>query len=160
MEAKPMNDKTSILQLLTPKAVLKAITPEANACVPRGQLEHGFIQINQFPFSVGRESRIKNSDGKLTRIERVKFTDHEPNNNLYLMDPERPMNISREHFTIVKNSDGYALIDRNSACGTAVGTNRIGGRDSGGQTKLKDGDIITVGGEDTPYRFKFISLEN
>jgi len=155
-----MNDKTSILQLLTPKAVLKAINPEASACIPQGHLEHGFIKISRFPFSVGRESRVKESGGKWTRIERVKFTDHEPNNDLYLIDAVRPINISREHFTIVKNGDGYVLIDRNSACGTAVGTNRIGGRDSGGQAKLEDGDIITVGGENTPYQFKFICLEN
>ena len=155
-----MNDKVEILQLLVPKAVLKAITPGAKDCVPRGQLEHGFIRINQFPFSVGRESRIKEINGKLTRVERIKFTDHEPNNDLYLIDSERPMNISREHFTIAKDGNGYTLIDRFSACGTSVETNRIGGHDSGGQIKLEDGDIIAIGGEDTPYRFKFICLEN
>ncbi len=155
-----MNDKTSILKLLTPKAVLEAISPEANASVPPSQIEHGFVKINQFPFSVGRESRVKESEGKLIRIERVKFTDHEPNNDLYLIDAVRPLNISREHFTIVKNSNGYVLIDRYSACGTAIGTNRIGGRDSGGQARLEDGDIIMIGGEDSPYRFKFICLEN
>ncbi len=155
-----MHDKASIRQLLTPKAVLKPITPEANACVPRGQLEHGFIKISSFPFSVGRESRVKESGGKWMRIERVKFTDHEPNNDLYLIDAVRPLNISREHFAIVKNSIGYVLIDRNSACGTNVGTNRIGGRDSGGQSKLEDGDIITVGGKNTPYQFQFICLES
>jgi len=152
-----MNDKTSILQLLTPKAALQAMTAESKSCVHQGFLEHGFIRINQFPFSVGRESRVNESGEKLTRIERVKFTDHEPNNDLYLIDAVRPLNISREHFTIVKkNNNTYVLMDRCSACGTAVGDKRIGGRDSGGQTELKDGDIITVGGEDTPYHFKFI----
>jgi len=153
-----MNDKTTILQYLTPKAVLKALTPEAKACVPQGHLKHAFISINQFPFSVGRESRVKESGGRLTRVERVKFTDHEPNNDLYLTDADRPMNISREHFSIGENSHGYTLIDRFSACGTAVGANRIGGHDSGGQISLEDGDIIAVGGEDTPYLFKFITL--
>ncbi len=155
-----MNDKTSILQLLTPKAALKVITPEAKACVPQNCLEHDFIRISHFPFSVGRESRIQDKSGKLTRIERVKFTDHEPSNDLYLIDADRPMNVSREHFTIVKDSSGYTLIDRFSACGTSVESNRIGGRDSGGQARLEDGDIISVGAEDTPYRFKFICLEN
>ncbi len=155
-----MHDKTSILQLLTPKAVLKAITPEAKAAVPTGRLEHGFIKISQFPFSVGRESRVQESGGKLTCIERVKFTDHEPNNDLYLIDAVRPLNISREHFSIVKSRNGYVLFDRKSACGTAVGANRIGGRDSGGQTTLEDGDIITVGSENTPYQFQFICLES
>ncbi len=153
-----MNDKASILQLLKPKAVLKALTPEAKACAPQHSIEHGLIRISQFPFSVGRESRVNERDGKLTRIERVKFTRHEPSNNLYLIDASRPLNISREHFAIEQNSDGYLLIDRYSACGTAVGTNRIGGKDSGGKIKIEDGDIISVGGENSPYLFKFITL--
>jgi len=155
-----MQDKASILQLLTPKAALKAITPEAKSCVPKTCLEHGFIPITHFPFNVGRESRVQSKDGKTTRIERVKFTDHEPNNDLYLIDANRPLNISREHFTIVRDANGYSLIDRMSACGTSVGSKQIGGRDSGGKTQLEDGDIIHVGGEETPYQFQFICFES
>jgi len=153
-----MDDKASILQRLTPKAVLKPLTPEAISSVPQGMLEHNLIRIGRFPFSAGRESRIREEDGKLIRNERTKFSDHEPNNDLYLTDALRPLNISREHFTIEKTSDGYTLVDRYSACGSTVGGNHIGGKDSGGKIKLNDGDIIAVGAADTPYLFQFIDL--
>jgi len=153
-----MEDKTSILQLLTPKAVLKPLTPEANASVPQGALEYNMIRIDRFPFSVGRESRVKEVEGKLLQIERIKFTGHEPNNSLYLIDAGRPLNISREHFKIEQNNEGYMLVDRYSACGTRVGSSCIGGGDRGGKIRLNDGDIIAVGTENTPYLFKFITL--
>jgi len=155
-----MNEKQSILQLMMPKAVLKAMTPESIDSIPKNLLEQDMVRINRFPFKVGRESRIKEIEGKLVRVERPKRDDSEPNNNLYLIDAGQPLQISREHFQIEKNSLGYILIDRGSACGVTVGTNKIGGRDSGGESKLNDGDIIAVGTEDTPYLFRFITLES
>jgi len=153
-----MNEKESTLQLLMPKAVLKALTPEAKSAVPQGLLELDMVRISQFPFKVGRESRIRELDGKLVRLERTKFTDEDPSNDLYLTDAAEPLHISREHFEIKQDSLSYMLIDRHSACGTSVGGNRIGGRDSGGRMKLEDGDIIAVGAKETPYLFKFITL--
>jgi hypothetical protein len=155
-----MNEKQSILQLMMPKAVLKALTPEARDSIPHNLLEQDMVRISQFPFKVGRESRIKEIDGKLVRVERPKRDDSEPNNDLYLIDAGQPLHISREHFQIEKNSTGYILIDRGSACGVTVGTSKIGGRDSGGEARLNDGDIIAVGATDTPYLFKFITLES
>jgi len=153
-----MDNKSATLQLLTPKAVLQAMTPEARASVSQGALEGDLIRINRFPFSVGRESRVSEVDGKLIRTERVKHVDGSPSNDLYLADTNRPLNISREHFRIHQTNNGYMLHDRCSACGTSVENQRIGGRDSGGEIALKDGDIIAIGVEDTPYIFKFITL--
>jgi len=153
-----MDDKLTTLQLLTPKAVLQAMTPESKASVPNGVLERDLVRINQFPFNVGRESRISQVGGKLIRTERVKHSQGDSSNHLYLADAGRPLNISREHFRIDQNGDDYVLIDRCSACGTSVDNQHIGGRDSGGRITLKDGDIIALGVEDTPYVFKFITL--
>lgn len=145
---------------MTPKAVLKAMTPEAMDSVPHNLLEQGMVRISQFPFNVGRESRTRDVDGKLVTIERTKADDREPSNDLYLTDAGNPMHISREHFRIEQNSSGYMLIDCCSACGTTVGTTRTGGRDTGGKVRLEDGDIIAVGAQNTPYLFKFIALES
>jgi len=153
-----MNDKSATLQFLTPKAVLQAMTPEAKGSVPNSLLERDLIRINAFPFHVGRESRISQVEGRLIRTERVKHTSGTASNDLYLADAGRPLNISREHFSIDQTKNGFVLTDRNSACGTSVGNQHIGGRDSGGKINLHDGDLIAVGIEGTPYIFKFISL--
>jgi len=156
-----MNKKQPTLQLTEPMAALKAMTPEARDSIPHDSLmEQDMITISQLPFKVGRESRVRNIEGKQVKTERSKLGDRGPNNNLYLIDICRPLHISREHFQIEIDSSGYILIDRGSACGTAVGTTTIGGHDSGGGARLNDGDIIAVGAKDTPYLFKFVVLEN
>lgn len=161
-----MNDKQQIIQLLMPGAVLRAITKEAKASVPQHVLAQDIVSINHFPFKVGRESRTKEIDGKLVKIERRTVTNHESVNNLYLIDSCKPMHISRHHFQIEKNGSEYLLIDNGSACGlslekSATGENvRIGGNDSGGEVNLEDGDLITVGAKDSPYVFEFIVLED
>lgn len=156
-----MDEKQPTIQLTGSMAALKAITPEAKDSIPHGSLmEQDMVAIDQLPFRVGRESRSKEVEGKQIQTERSKLGDRGPNNNLYLIDHCRPLHISREHFQIEVDSSGYILIDRGSACGTTVGSTTIGGHDSGGGTRLNDGDIIAVGATDTPYLFKFIVLEN
>jgi len=155
-----MNEKQSIIQLITPKAVLKATTPEAIDSIPRNMLEQDVIRICKFPFRVGREMRIKKMGKDLMKVERVKPPEREPTNDLYLIDIRLPRQISGEHFRIEKNDSGYMLIDCGSDCGTAVGTSRTEGQDGNGEVKLEDGDIIAVGTKNTPYLFKFITLES
>jgi hypothetical protein len=155
-----MNEKQSIIQLMAVKAVLKAMTPEAKNSIPRNMLEQDMVRISQFPFKVGREMRIKKIGAELMKVERVKSSDREPTNDLYLTDTHLPRHISKEHFRIEKNSSGYILIDCCSECGTTVGTTRIEDQDSTSETKLEDGDIIAVGTKKTPYLFKFITLES
>jgi hypothetical protein len=153
-----MDDKQTILTLLSPKAVLKAMTPEAERSVPDGRMEVGFIVIRHFPFMVGRESRGAIVDGKFLRSERPRVNGRNPLNDLYLIDAVEPLEISRSHFQIESTAEGYLLIDRGSACGTTVGGIHIGGDDAGGSAPLKDGDTVGIGTESTPYLFTFISL--
>jgi pSer/pThr/pTyr-binding forkhead associated (FHA) protein len=152
-----MNDKQAILKILLPKAVLKAMTPEAERAVPGGMSQSGLISIRTFPFRVGRESRGAFVDGEFQRKERPRFDDRVPHNELYLIDAGDELHISREHLQIESTPEGYMLIDRGSACGTAVGSVRVGGDDTGGSVRLKDGDTIGIGAETTPYLFIFIS---
>jgi pSer/pThr/pTyr-binding forkhead associated (FHA) protein len=154
-----MDEKQTILEAVTPKAVLKAMTPEARRATPQSSLVEGVVCIRSFPFRVGRESRIKKINGRLERIERAKLDNKSPSNDLYLVDDGHLLNISREHFQIEKNGNEYVLFDRGSACGTRVGEMNVGGDDSTGSLPLQDGDVICVGTKTSPYVFQFITLD-
>ena len=153
-----MEDKQSLLERVTPLAVLKAITPEAKSTISKNCLDNELIGIWHFPFRMGRESRVENIDGKIVPSERLKISKGKPNNDIYLVDHRRFLQISRQHLRIEKTETSYTVIDRGSACGTIVNTQKIGGEDRGGTCKLQDGDIIKIGTEDSPYLFQFITL--
>jgi len=113
------------------------------------------IPIGQYPFRVGRESRIRIEGGTAVIAERRR-TGAPPNNDAYLQDTEEKMQISREHFQIEQRADGgFELVDRGSACGTSVGNRSIPGGDKGGRCELKHGDCITIGIKSSPYVFRF-----
>ena len=155
-----MESKQAILARLTPRAALKALTPEAAAAVSSAQIADGMVGIRSFPFRVGRESRGKVVDGVFHRIERPQRVQGSPTNNeLYLVDAGAMLQISREHFRIERTAAGFQVVDRGSMCGTSVGGVRIGGDEKGGTAPLRDGDEIHVGTEVTPYRYTFIALE-
>ena len=79
--------------------VLLPLTPEArNAC----QGEE--IKLHKLPFRIGRENRVT-SEKQVKRKERRKLTGT-PNNDLYLIDNGKFLNVSREHFQIDKKEDG------------------------------------------------------
>ncbi len=154
-----MEEKQKILEKIMPVAVLRALTPEAERSIPQPLIVEGLVTIRNFPFRIGRESRVKMVDGRVERIERAKFNDTEPNNDLYLIDDGHLLNISREHFQIERDGDHFYLYDRGSACGTRVGDKSVGGEDSDGSLELKDGDTIVIGTKNSPYGFQFIVLD-
>src|SRR5512133_635745 len=102
-----MDDKQTILTLLSPKAALKALTLEAERAVPDGMMVAGLISISHFPSRIGRESRGAIVDGDFVRTERPRFGDRKPKNDLYLIDAVEPLEISREHFQIESTAQGY-----------------------------------------------------
>ena len=131
--------------------ILRPLTPEARTAVGGND-----VQLVQFPFRVGRESRLGMVRGSLRLLERRKLN-YPPNNELYLIDEGKPLQVSREHFQIDRLPDGtFELLDRDSACGTIVGNQSLGGGDSGGRCALAHGNVIVVGTENSPYAFKFI----
>ncbi len=154
-----MDDKISLLRDLLPKAVLRPLTPEAIEAVPTNLLKKELVLITDFPFKVGRESRVVKKNGKLETIERSKRDNSKPNNDLYLVDSGHRLNISREHFQIEKREQGYILVDRGSACGVKVNDVGVGGGDDGGFTELHDGDKIGIGTKGTPYIFEFLFFD-
>ncbi len=155
-----MVDKKQITEMFRPLAVLEAMTPEALSAVSQGNIINGFIPIRKFPFRIGRESRVRVVDGKIERIERPKLNQVDPNNDLYLVDRGVLLNISREHLQIECHGDSHRIVDRNSASGTKVNLEPVGGDDSGGEISLSDGDEITIGTKASPYRYRFVDLGN
>lgn len=155
-----MDAKKEILERYLPKAALEAITDEAVDAVPLNHIDDNLIIIREFPFKVGRESRVAKINGRLEAIERPKKDiNSKPNNDLYLIDRGHLLNISREHFQIELREDGkFYLVDRGSACGTRAGEVVLGGEDKGGTAELDDGDVICVGTGNSPYRYRFISF--
>jgi pSer/pThr/pTyr-binding forkhead associated (FHA) protein len=154
-----MDEKIKILENIVPQAVLIALTQEAKEATPQGQRIDDLISIRKFPFRIGRESRVRKMDGREVRVERTKLDNKEPNNDLYLLDRGQLLNISREHLQIEKTETGYRLVDRHSACGTKLGGVAIGGNDKGGSSTLRDGEVIGIGSQSSPYRYRFITLD-
>ncbi len=155
-----MDEKLTILNNHLPKAMLKALTPEAIGATPSEHIDGDRIAIMNLPFKVGRESRVVKVKGRLEPVDRPKKDiGSKPNNDLYLVDRGHLLNISREHFQIELREEGYYLVDRGSACGTKLQDISLGGEDLGGSVKLKDGDVIGVGAKSTPYLFQFVSFD-
>ena len=152
-----METRQAILAHFIPKAVLKALTREAELAVPQGLVVAGMLGIRGFPFRVGRELRGKIVDGVFHRVERPRRGGSTLTNDLYLVDAFEMLQISREHFSIERSGKGYQIVDRGSVCGTSVGGVRIGGNETGGTVSLRDGDEILVGSDATPYRYAFIA---
>lgn len=151
-------EKKEIVKTLIPKAVLLPLTPKATNSIKKKCDKQNLIPIFSFPFSMGREARMQYIDGEIIINERHKLG-HEPNNDIYLIDDEQFLQISREHCKIIEKNEDYFLIDRGSACGCNVNGYQIGGNDCSGELPLCDGDILTLGTDESLYQFKFLLLE-
>ena len=81
-------------------------------------------------------------------------------NDIYLIDNDEFLQISKEHFEISLNNDNkYILRDRGSANGTTLNGNTIGGERQVSEDILNDGDIVQVGTDCSEYKFQFLTLE-
>ncbi len=134
-------------------AFLKALTPEAKA-----SLGGPYYKIARFPFRVGRECRAFNRAAALSDPRRR--SDSQPNNDLYLVELGEVLNVSREHFQIEREGDGFVIVDRGSACGTLVEGEPVGDRRQGGRKPLENHDVIVVGTSESRFVFKFVLLES
>ncbi len=134
----------------TSRAFLFALTSEARTAVNTAEAE-----ITTFPFRVGRESRKFESPEKKALFADKRNPANRPNNDLYLSEDSDLINVSREHFQIVREAAGFALIDRGSTLGTIVEGQQVGGDNKGGRSALRDGDVIIVGASVSPHVYKF-----
>jgi hypothetical protein len=133
-----------------PQATLLPETEEA-----RGALgDKTAVRMTSFPFKVGRESR----DGRFQKLKAEfdrRMGGHPPLNDLYLIEPPGPLQISREHFAIDWIDGQFFLLDRGSTCGAGVAGRRVGAETGTASIDLHDGDPIVVGAERSPYVFRF-----
>lgn len=128
-------------------AFLKGLTPEAQLC-----LGGPLFQISDFPFRVGRESRVGETPLFANSRRRP---DSVPNNDLYLPEAGPLLNVSREHFQIEERGGVFYLVDRGSVCGTLVEGVTVGKDRRGGERLLENADVIIVGTSTSPHTFKF-----
>ncbi len=131
-------------------SVLVALTGEARLAFS-GAAE---LRLTSFPFRVGRESRSPLEAGVVVDSERRRQA-VAPNNDLYLWDPGRLLNVSREHFQIERSDSGEFFVrDRGSTCGTLVGNVRLGAGGPESCVLLPDNTIV-VGTPQSPFVFRF-----
>lgn len=133
----------------SPRVTLVALTPEA-----RDALGASEIEVAQFPFRVGRESRAFGRSTPAAPFER-REPGGRPSNDLYLVERNGVLNVSREHFQIDRGDAGWVLVDLGSTCGTIVEGQTVGGQRRGGTAPLRDGDVIIVGTSASRYVLKF-----
>ena len=131
------------------RVLLVALTPESRTALGASQTE-----IQRLPYRVGRESRGNQRIGHGFVGER-RSPGSRPTNDLYLVEHDEPMNVSRSHFQIDYAGASYVLVDLESTCGTIVEGTVVGGDTRGGTIALHDGDVIIVGTSNSPYAFKF-----
>ena len=154
------DEKKELLDSMIPKAVLKAVTSEAKHAILKRSFGQDIIPIYNYPFKIGREARVEYLDDKIIIQERHGRSGHKPNNDAYLLDNGELLQISREHCSIISNdASEYILQDRESSCGSLINQVQIGGDNHPKTSVLKDGDIITIGSEESKYKFKFILLD-
>ena len=131
------------------RALLVALTPESRIALGAPERE-----LDRFPYRVGRESRGMHRTPHGVVSER-RDPGSRPSNDLYLVEHDEPLNVSRQHFEIDRSDTGYVLVDRASTCGTIVEGQAVGGGTRGGTLSLHDGDVIIVGTSRSLYVFKF-----
>lgn len=130
-------------------AYLKALSMQAQSALPEQRL-----RLTQFPFRVGRDSRVSPMPTGVEQERRL--GEQQANNDLYLWEPGPEFHASREHFEIVQEGSDYFLVDRKSALGTWVEGRLVGGNRKGGRVPLHNHDVIVVGSPHGGIIFKFV----
>jgi len=151
--------KINLLRDITPKAVLLPLTKEASDSITKGTSNHDIIPMMHFPYRVGRESRLGESDRGIFIKLRI-ASPAKPNNDIYLLNNTKALQISKEHFQINKQKDQYFIEDRGSSNGMTINGISYGGENKVFQQELKDGDIIKIGNGNSDYKYQFLVLEN
>lgn len=112
------------------------------------------VVVDSLPFRVGRESRFRMVAGQMVSMERRR-PEGQPNNDLYVLDQEQFLNVSREHFVIERLADGsFSLLDRGSTCGTLVDGQAIGTAAGRMRAALHHGSVIRIGTPESPFQFR------
>lgn len=151
--------KNELINSFLPNAVLIPITTEAEKSILNTQIINKLIPMFEFPFKIGRESRMSENDRGLFVKLRILNNISKPNNDIYLVNNTESLEISKEHFSIEKKDDSYFIIDRKSTLGTKLNNNEIGKDKANKPYTIKDKDIIKIGSSDSKYEFQFLILK-
>ncbi|NCB13549.1 MAG: FHA domain-containing protein [Erysipelotrichia bacterium] len=123
-------------------------------------MDKKMIVINSFPYKIGRESRISESDRGVFVKLRIFSSSINPNNDIYLVNSTQSLEISKEHFQIEKKDNKYYIKDRNSTLGTKLNDKEIGKEKINEKFPLNDGDIIKIGSNNSEFQFQFLILKD
>ncbi|WP_368029902.1 FHA domain-containing protein [Arcobacter sp. s6] len=151
--------RSELIKSFLPNAVLIPITSEAEKSILDMQTINKLVPMFEFPFKVGRESRMSENDRGLFVKLRILNNVSKPNNDIYLVNNTESLEISKEHFQIEKKDDIYLIKDRNSTLGTKLNDKEIGKDNANKSYILEDKDIIKIGSSDSKYEFQFLILK-
>ena len=147
--------RNELIKSFLPNAVLMPLTTAAEKSILNTQTQNKVIPMFEFPFKVGRESRMAQNDRGLFVKLRIPSSISNPNNDIYLINNTENLEISKEHFQIEKKDDIYFIKDRKSTLGTKLNDKEIGSTSH----TLEDKDIIKIGSSDSKYEFQFLILK-
>lgn len=154
-----INTKKNIIKAITPRAILLPLTKEATNAIVKGQCQNDLIPMMNFPFRIGRESRLDTNDNGLFVKLRLIKSSAKPNNDIYLINDGKDLQISKEHLEIERTKEHYILKDRESTKGTTINGVTLGGQKKGFEEVLNDGDIIKIGNDKSEFKYQFLILE-
>ncbi len=101
------------------------------------------LALMKFPFSVGRRP----SAGEPAPAVPIDLS----------IPDSKPFRLSRRHFSVSRSPSGYLVLDLGSTLGTAVNGEYLGEHFGVDSKALKVGEnLITAGGEDSPFSFKVV----
>lgn len=151
--------KNKLINSFIPYAVLVPLTNDAKNSIIDIKKVNNVICIFHFPFKVGRESRMSENDKGLFIKLRILGDFSKPNNDIYLFNSTRNLEISKEHFQIEIIDNNFFIKDRNSTLGTKINNEEIGKEKTNKLYPLKDGDKIKIGSYDSKYDFQYLVLK-
>ena len=151
--------KKHILKVITPKAVLLPLTEEAKKSIINDPCETFLIRMSNFPYRIGRESRVGENEKGLFVKFRIMKNIAKPKNDTFLYNSGKDLQISKEHFQIEKDGNIYTLKDRGSSNGTTINGITYGGNKKAFKRRIEDGDIIAIGDKKSKFEYQFLILE-
>jgi pSer/pThr/pTyr-binding forkhead associated (FHA) protein len=124
-----------------PRITILPASREVSAVLP----EEG-LQLSALPFSVGRVTRANEPDPNMPI-------------DLRLQDSP-PFRLSRQHFSVSRQANGYVVLDLGSTLGTQVNGECLGHSFGQDHKFLARGEnLVQAGGVDSPFTFKVL-VEN
>ena len=125
------------LPLERPVTLYAASDQAAQSVPPEG------IRIASFPFHIGRRPAGREPAPATTVMLQVADV--------------RPYRLSRLHFSVVRNGEGFAVSDLASTLGTVVNGEPVGEMFASTQAPLREGDNeVVAGGDGSPYVFRIV----